>query len=465
MYAAVQAWWRQACRLRSLYVALVMLLLAGTAWAEERFPPPEFRGGYKIPTEQQPLPRASKAIQESLGISGDMFWSWVDVGVLAAALGLAVYFVHVKRTRWGVFGLTIFSLAYFGFYREGCVCAVGSIQNVAAAAFNPYALPWTVAAFFGLPLIVAIFAGRVFCAGVCPLGVIQDVFLFKPVQVPSWVEASLGLFAHFYLGLAVVLAATGTDFIICSYDPFVPMYRMSGTSGMLLIGAALLVASMFVGRVYCRFICPYSVLLRGISRLAQWKVHVSPKECIDCRLCETSCPFGALKHPVREPASRQQARQRLLIGIGVTAFLLALLPLTGWKWGPMLGRMDRTVQLAEQVNREENDAKIKRTDESKAWRLTGEPAQDLIQRATNVQWKLGLGGAILGLWMAIAVGNRLIRWSLPSKQTIYDADAAGCVACARCFEYCPVELQRRGTLVPLTVSAQPAAKELAGVSA
>ena len=62
--------------------------------------------------------------------------------------------------------LSIFSLLYFGFWRKGCVCAIGSVQNVALALFDPgYAVPLGVAAFFVLPLAFALFAGRAFAPG------------------------------------------------------------------------------------------------------------------------------------------------------------------------------------------------------------------------------------------------------------------------------------------------------------
>ena len=35
-----------------------------------------------------------------------------------------------------------------------------------------------------LPLAVALFFGRVFCAGVCPLGAIQELMTLKPIEVP-----------------------------------------------------------------------------------------------------------------------------------------------------------------------------------------------------------------------------------------------------------------------------------------
>ncbi|MEI8196641.1 MAG: hypothetical protein WCI73_12085, partial [Phycisphaerae bacterium] len=61
-----------------------LLLLATPIWAadngggEGRFPPPDFRGGYNIPGTPLPAPR------------GEIL-RWVDVGLLAACLGVAAW--------------------------------------------------------------------------------------------------------------------------------------------------------------------------------------------------------------------------------------------------------------------------------------------------------------------------------------------------------------------------------------
>ncbi len=271
--------------------------------------------------------------------------------------------------------------------------------------------------------------------------------MFKPIQVPAWVEAGVGLFAHVYLGLAVLYAATGSDFVICSWDPFVGFFRRTGSVGMLLLGGALLVACMFVGRVYCRFICPYSVLLRTLARVAQWKVRISPKECIDCKLCETACPFGALARPT--PAAgkaqdREAAKRRVVGVLAGWAVLVVALSLLGYASRGYLSEVDRTVQLAQRVVLEESGKVTGTTDESAAWRRGGEAEDVLYARARAIEGSFGLGGALLGAWIGLAVGARLLKYALPRKRTEYDADAAGCLGCARCFASCPVEQERLG---------------------
>ena len=87
-------------------------------------------------------------------------------------------------------------MLYFGFWRKGCICSIGSIQNIAQAlADSSFGVPPTVLVFGFMPLVFALFFGRVFCAAVCPHGALQDLMLLKPVKVPAWLEHGLRLLA------------------------------------------------------------------------------------------------------------------------------------------------------------------------------------------------------------------------------------------------------------------------------
>src|ERR1022692_3798315 len=126
--------------LLALPVVLLLALFAGIASAEQRFPPPEFEGGHQLPVTTAPPARA-------------LILQYLDVAVLGACLVVASVLVFKKRSRKGLMALSIFSVLYFGFYRKGCVCAIGSVQNIALALFGTgYAVPVGVLAFFVLPL-------------------------------------------------------------------------------------------------------------------------------------------------------------------------------------------------------------------------------------------------------------------------------------------------------------------------
>ena len=244
-------------------------------------------GGYKTPPVQRPLPRAG-------------WWNAVDVGLLAAALALSSWIVLRRRSRAGFVVLAIGCLWYFGFHRQGCVCPIGAIQNVAVALTDPnYVIPYAVILFFILPLLLALFFGRVFCGGVCPLGAIQELVLLKPVRVPRGLDRGLGWLKYVYLVLAIYFAvqpALQRDFIICRFDPFVGLFRFTGSAGVLMFGGALLILGIFVGRPYCRYLCPYGALLSILSRFSWRGVTVAGGKELDCGLCTHACPYGAIEN-------------------------------------------------------------------------------------------------------------------------------------------------------------------------
>ena len=278
----------------ALALAICVLLGAGASAQAIQYERPvdvapqakDIGGGYVTPEVQKPLPRRA--------------WLEIfDVVLLAGAMGASIWIVVTRRNRRWLVGLSVASVAYFGFYREGCVCPVGSIQNVALALTDAhYRVPIVVIATFFLPLLVAVFYGRAFCGGVCALGSIQELVLLKPVNVPRRLDQVLGLLKYVYLGLAIwfaVLPLASRDFLICRFDPFVGFFRRTGFAHMIGIGAGFLVLGMFVGRPYCRYLCPYGGLLAWCSRLAGRGVSITPNKELDCGLCTDACPYGAIE--------------------------------------------------------------------------------------------------------------------------------------------------------------------------
>ncbi|MFQ5808351.1 MAG: 4Fe-4S binding protein [Armatimonadota bacterium] len=408
--------------------AFLFVALAAPGLAVENYPAPEFTQGYQFPEIQTPRPRAQ-------------VFSYVDAAVLIAALGLAAYLSLKKRSRRDTVVLVVFSVLYFGFFRRGCICAIGAIQNVAlAACSSDYALPAAAGAFFLLPLLFALFFGRVFCAAVCPLGAAQEVVLLRPVQVPAWLDNALGTVPYIYLGAAVLFAATGSAFLICQYDPFILFFRLGGSMGMLLFGVAMLLVATTVGRPYCRYLCPYGVLLSLLSPFAKWQVSISPAGCRNCRQCANACPYGAIKAPTPEPETGGRTE-----GKGRLAALVVLLPilvlLGGWLVGlssPVLAQVHPQVRLAGRVWLEEQGRVEGKTPQSEAFEALGLPSVDLYREAAGIRSTFDIGSWILGAWIGLVFGLRTIALSIPRHRLHYEADPAACVACCRCYDVCPV---------------------------
>ena len=406
------------------------------ALAQHRFPPPDFESGHHLPTTQTPPP-------------DNAWYATLDMAVLFVALCLASYLVLKRRSRRGVVALSVFCLVYFGFWRKGCVCPIGAIQNVTLAVFDGgYALPLVVGVFFLLPLLFALFFGRTFCAAVCPLGAIQDLVVLKPIQVPMWLEHSLSLLRYVYLAAAVLFAATGSAFVICQYDPFVGFFRLSGTTSMLVFGAILLLAGTLLARPYCRYLCPYGVVLGWLSWVARWHPRIDPQQCVQCHLCREACPVNAIETPSREQVAGQVIgphlsgnpgidRRRMLLLLLTLPALIAFCSWGGRQLAPVMSRMHFDVQLAERIYAEENGAVEGVTDESKAFRATGRPIAELSERVLVVRKELGTSGALLGAFLGLVFAVKLVQLARRRQTSDYDIDRPWCLACARCFKYCP----------------------------
>jgi polyferredoxin len=365
------------------------------------------------------------------------------------ALGLATYFAHVERSRRKLFVLTIASLVWFGFVRGGCVCAIGATQNVALAVGSPsYVVPISVVAVSLKKLVFTLFFGRTFCAAVCPLGAIQELVAVRSVRVPSWLDQSLGLLAYFYLGAAVVLAGTGTAFIICRYDPFVAFFRLSGSAPMLMFGACLLLIGTFVGRPYCRFLCPYGAILRVLSRFSKWHVRIPPTDCIHCRLCEDVCPYDAIDTPTvaQSGAERSSGKRRLLMVFGLAPILIMGVAWAGQQLGQPLSSYHTEVRLAEQLRREELGLTQETTKASDAYRSSGKSPSNAYQKAVDLHQRYRSLGIWLGAWVGLVVSAKLIQLSIRRRRVEFEPNRSGCVSCGRCFWYCPVEQVRCGLI-------------------
>ncbi len=415
---------------RLIYILTALyVLLAFPLNAQQRFPKPEFESGYEQPDVIAPEPRS-------------MALEYFDVIVLLVVISLASWLALRKRSRQGILWLSIFTLLYFGFYREGCICSVGSVQNVALSFSDVgYAISVAVLLFFLLPLIFTIFFGRTFCAAACPLGVIQDLVIVHPISLPFWLRKTLGIIPYIYLSLAVLYAATGTDFIICRYDPFVGIYRMDAPYTMIILGASFLLMGMFVGRPYCRFFCPYSVLLKWMSKFSRWHLTITPSHCIQCKLCTTSCPFDAIDYPSEEKAitgSRTGARRFLVYAVLLPVWVLAG-AFVGMKSHTYLSRANQDIYLAELLIANPEVKSDPDNLDVQTFLGSGRTMETLVEDARIVRRKFYIGSTIAGGFIGLVIAMTLLNQVIYRRRNDYQPNPGDCFSCGRCMDYCPVK--------------------------
>jgi len=414
------------------YIILILLLCwHAVLFAQDRFPRPEFETDYAYPEQQLPAQRAPG-------------WQYFDLAVLIGALTVTTWLALKKRSRQGLLWMSVFSLAYFGFFREGCICSVGSVQNVALALFNDgYTIPLTALLFFIIPLLFALLYGRVFCAGVCPLGAIQELTGFAPVKLPKTIEVILASVPFVYLALAVLFSATNSTFLICRYDPFVGIFRLDAPYTMIIFGVLLLLAGIFVNRPYCRYLCPYGVLLNIFSRFAGKHLTITPAECTNCRLCEESCPYDAILPSNTEQVKEEpeKSRKRFILYI----LFIPLFAIAGAymfkNLAPALSVINSTVRLSREIRFEKESGIEAVTKSALAFKEAGQTETDLFAQEEFIINRFRKASPWAGIFLGIALGIGMVSLSIRSRRTEYKPDQGKCYSCGKCFKYCPIKVK------------------------
>lgn len=412
-----------------ILIALLAGALSPVARAESRFPRPDFVSGYVSP--DMTVPPLESA-----------WLGWLDAGLLCVALILAALLVLRWRSRKGLVLLTIASLSYFGFFRHGCVCPVGGIQNVGLSLTDrAYLIPAGVVFIVLLPLIFSLFFGRVFCSGVCPLGAIQELVVIRHLNLPPWMNKIGSVTRHMFLGLVVFSAMTGTGFFVCKLDPFVPLFRFGGHVPALSIALGVLIVATVVGRPYCRFVCPYSVLLEWGGRLSWKRTTITPGDCVTCRLCEKACPYGAIEKPELATAKTKRRVARDHRTLFAMLILLPVITAGGWVAGgtaaTWLGHRHPDVRMAELLSGT-NDMSGMDRERLEAFDMSGQDKKSAITAARSVYHRYRVWGRWLGAFAGGVLAFHLIRFSRHHPHADYRADPATCLSCGRCFRYCPV---------------------------
>ena len=296
--------------MKRLLAALLLLLLPLTALAQED------EECNRPPTQELADLKEAYVPQEFAFES--FSWEIADLVVLTLLLTIAglLSLKHQRKCRFTA--LTIIGLLYFGLFRGGCICPVGATTNFFMGLVAPEMIGKTVAYLFLLPLVVAFFAGRVFCTSACPLGALQHLIARRNgYQIPTKLNKILNLIPFFMLGATVWGALRSGIFLACRLDAYKPIFftghawfgqlgdLITGTltePRLVLVGdwiawttlAAVLVIGFFVPRPFCRFVCPYGVLLGFFSKVGLRSRRIDPESCFACVMCTKTCPVQAI---------------------------------------------------------------------------------------------------------------------------------------------------------------------------
>lgn len=161
-----------------------------------------------------------------------------------------------------------------------------------------YSLAWYTFAVFAV--VTTIVWGRVYCGRVCAFGALtqlMDAVFPKRFQleIPAKLEARASYVKYGILLGAIALYFATKEIAFYRYiEPFW-LFTFDATPVLWVMVGVLLVASLFVRNLYCRFLCPLGAALGLISKATTVLPIKRWSECSQCALCEKTCEWGAIR--------------------------------------------------------------------------------------------------------------------------------------------------------------------------
>lgn len=195
-------------------------------------------------------------------------------------------------------------------------CPLGALQNALAGSNTK-----TPVYIIGILALFGMMLGRTICGFLCPTGLLQDL-LYK-IKTPKLKKNRITRILSYlkYVILVVLVIAVPLAFMLQSVPVpgFCKYICPSGTLGgaiLLLLNplnadmfpmlgglftwkfavlVIILLASVFMYRPFCRFLCPLGAIYGFFNKLALLGVKVEKDKCVDCGLCVAHCKMDIRK--------------------------------------------------------------------------------------------------------------------------------------------------------------------------
>jgi polyferredoxin len=222
-----------------------------------------------------------------------------DLAGLTFVLGFALL-SFFKKSRPLKYAAMALSIGYLGFYKANLVSIV-NIFSIISGKLPDFAIsvPWYL--MIGFTVASTVLWGRLYCGRICAFGALTQLMdAVLPARLRYDPPASFDRWAIYvkyaFLGLALTYFLASGDFLVYRYiEPFW-MFTLNGNVVMWSMLAVLLLATVFVRNLYCRYLCSVGAALGLISNLTLFRIK-RWGECNTCKICEKACEWGAIDGP------------------------------------------------------------------------------------------------------------------------------------------------------------------------
>ena len=222
------------------------------------------------------------------------FALWIVVVIVATLLLQRRKVTSKVRLAFLIGGVLVFGFV-FGFLIPGGLNPnpVSSLRTLLTAALVKHQLLLPVTAMLVFLLLMVWVSNKSICGWGCQLGLLQDLLHRVPLpkwKPPFWLSNTVRIVA--FVALVAGLVAAGLDWIGL-IDPF-QLFSFNFTLGIALFSAGVLIASLFIYRPWCRFLCPFGLLGWLVEQVSLFRPRINREACKECQLCVKACPTNAM---------------------------------------------------------------------------------------------------------------------------------------------------------------------------
>jgi NosR/NirI family nitrous oxide reductase transcriptional regulator len=303
------------CGVSALLTLLFCSLLAGIAVAQEPADDAGDAAGWVFEDDEEEAAPTFAELARGQALDIGLFLAFAALAMTSflrksvplkyVTLAAAVLYMGIYKSQLisivNVFGVLGGSTAAVGVAvsGDGPVTA-GAIGAALTSSLPPfvYSLGWYTFAIF--TVVTTIVWGRLYCGRICAFGALtQLIDAVVPKRLQIEIPAALERRAS-YVKYGILFGAIGVYFAtreIAFYRYIEPFWLFTFDATPVLWGMVglLLVASIFVRNLYCRFLCPLGAALGLVSKATTVLPIKRWSECSQCALCEKTCEWGAIR--------------------------------------------------------------------------------------------------------------------------------------------------------------------------
>lgn len=154
-------------------------------------------------------------------------------------------------------------------------------------------------------IAIALLVRKAFCSWICPVGFLSELAArlgrtafgrnFRPwkwldIPLRSLKYVLMGFFVFSIIGMG---RASLTEFLTSPYNKVADVkmglfFTQMSTVGLGIM-ASLVIGSVFIQGLWCRYLCPYGALLGLFSWASPTRIRRNADACVSCGLCDKAC--------------------------------------------------------------------------------------------------------------------------------------------------------------------------------